>query len=402
MIDFPYLPSMVRKSKTKIIMVVLGGIGGAPDPVMGRTALEAARVPNLDNIARQSSGGLTIPVAPGISPGSAVGNLALLGYDPLSHVFGRGALEALGSGLDIQAGDIALRGNLAVIDGERVVVDRRANGIPKAAAAPIIEKLKTIQVPGAEITLAQGLGHRFAVRLRGAGLSAAVTDTDPLEAGQPLATSSPTDPVGKVTAQIINDFTTKAIEVLADEPVANAVLLRGATERPDLKSFNESYTLNAAGISAFPLFLGIAEATGMTSYPVEPNFAAHLAAIRTHWDDHDFFWIHYKEPSATAGIADFNEKKRALEKVDVHVRELLDLDAGVLVVAGDLSNPTGHNGHSWHAVPFVIRSAGALGDSGVERFNERDLRFGSLGQFESKHAMMLILAHAGKLNQFEA
>jgi len=86
----------------------------------------------------------------------------------------------------------------------------------------------------------------------------------------------------------------------------------------------------------------------------------------------------------------------------VHVRELLDQNPDVLVVAGDMANPTGHDGHSWHAVPFVIRSAGTLGDSGVERFNERDLRAGSLGQFEAKHAMMLTLAHAGKLRQFGA
>lgn len=402
MIDSPFMPGIVRKNDRKIVMVVLGGIGSAPDPVLGRTALEAARVPNLNHIARQSSGGLVIPVVPGISPGSATGNLALLGYDPLTHVFGRGALEALGAGLAVEAGDIAVRGNLAVVDGRGVVTDRRADGIPTAAAAPLIEKLKKIEVKGVEVEVAQSAGHRFVLRLRGDGLSAEVTDTDPLEVGLLVITSSATGTNGALTATLINDFTAQANALLTDEPVANAVLLRGATGKPDLKPFDESYQLSAAGISSFPLHLGIATATGMSVYPVEDTFAAHLAAVREHWDDHDFFWIHYQEPTSTAGVGDFNEKKRALEKVDVHVRELLDQNPDVLVVAGDMANPTGHDGHSWHAVPFVIRSAGTLGDSGVERFNERDLRAGSLGQFEAKHAMMLTLAHAGKLRQFGA
>jgi 2,3-bisphosphoglycerate-independent phosphoglycerate mutase len=77
-----------------------------------------------------------------------------------------------------------------------------------------------------------------------------------------------------------------------------------------------------------------------------------------------------------------------------------NLDAEVQVAAGYLANPADSNGRSWHAVPFVIRSARTLGDSGVESLNERDLRSGSLGQFEAKHAVTLVLAHAGRLNQF--
>jgi 2,3-bisphosphoglycerate-independent phosphoglycerate mutase len=398
MIDSPYLPQIIRKNDTKIIMVVLGGIGGVPDPVRGRTELDAARIPNLDRIAHQSSGGLTIPVAPGISPGSAVGNLALLGYDPLTHLTGRGALEAIGSGLDLQPGDVALRGNLAVIDPSGRVIDRRAGNIPTAAAAPLIDKLNAIKVKGVEVEIAAGVGHRFALRLRGKGLSPEVSDTDPLEEGLPLGEATGS----KLTATAINDFSSQAKAALADEPVANVVLLRGATAQPTLASFNDAYQLNAAGISGVPLHLGIAKASGMAVYPVAQNFGAHLAAIQAHWDEHNFFWVHYTEPASHAGIGDFNDKKAAIEQIDQHVRALVNLAPGVLVIAGDLSNPTATTGHTWHGVPFVIRSAGTLGDSGVARFSERALRAGSLGQFEAKHAMMLTLAHAGKLKQLGA
>jgi 2,3-bisphosphoglycerate-independent phosphoglycerate mutase len=401
-IDFPYLPSIIRKNDTKIVMLILGGLGGTPDPVFGRTELEAARVPHLDHIAQQSSGGLTIAVSPGISPGSAVGNLALLGYDPLRHPPGRGALEAIGAGLDVEPSDVALRGNLATVDDGGVVVDRRARGIPTAAAAPIIEKLNTIKSKGIAISIAQGVGHRFAIRLRGKGLSVAVSDTDPLDEGSHATPAVATATDGKATAYAINDFTAQARVLLADEPMCNAILLRGATSHPQYASFNDAYQVSAAGISAFPLYLGIARSVGMTAYPVGDDFAAHLKALRSHWDEHDFFWIHYKEPTSNAGVGDFNEKKRALERVDAHVHELTAIGADVLVIAGDLANPTGVAGHSWHGTPFVIRSASTLGQSGVVRFNERDLRGGSLGQFEAKHAMMLTLAHAGKLKQFGA
>lgn len=402
MISFPHLADIVRKNDAKIIMLVISGMGSAPDPVLGRTELEAARIPNLDHIAQQSSGGLTIPVSPGIAPGGVGSNLALLGYDPIIHASGRGAIEALGLGMTMESGDVALHGNLAVVDSDGIVVDRRAGAIPTTTAAPLMAKLKAITLPGVDVEVVAGVGHRFSVRLRGKELTGGASDTDPYEDRLAAQSSSATAKGGEATADAINAFSNQAAEALVGEALANAVLLRGASTMPELASFNDSYALNAAGISSFPLYVGVAKATGMTTYPVDDAFESHITAIREHWDDHDFFWLHYREPSTTAGIRDFNEKKRALERVDLHVRELIDLQPDVLVIAGDVSNPPGSIGHSWHAVPFVIRSAGTFADSGVVRFNERDLRSGSLGQFEAKHAMMLTLAHAGKLKQFGA
>ena len=402
MIDFPHLSRIIRKNDAKVLMLVLSGISGAPDPLFGRSELEAARVPNLDQIARQSSGGLSVPVAPGISPGSAVGNLALLGYDPLTHFFGRGAIEATGAGVDLQSGDVAFRGNLAKFDAQGNVVDRRAGVGSHAQAAELIARLTAITVPGVEVSVTHSIGHRFALRMRGPRMNAAVSDTDPMERGVPASTATPTHPDAILTANAVNAFVKSAAETLAGAELANGVLVRGASETPRFVSFPDTYQVNAAGVAAYPLYRGLAKAIGMQVYPVAPDFVSHLHAVRDHWNEHNFFWVHYREPSATPDKMTFQEKKRAIELLDEHVREFMDLKPDVLVVTGDHANPSGHPGHSWHGVPFVIRSPGTLGDSGVDRFNERDLRSGSLGQFEAKHAMMLVLAHAGKLKEYGA
>ena len=119
------------------------------------------------------------------------------------------------------------------------------------------------------------------------------------------------------------------------------------------------------------------------------------------WDEHDFFWVHYKESDVAAQDGDFHAKRKAIERLDEHLHDILTLKPDVLVVTGDHASPSDLGGHSWHPVPFVIRSAGTVG-SGTDRFNEHDLRGGSLGQFESKHAMILTLAQAGKLKRFGA
>ena len=147
-------------------MLVLAGMGGAPDPLYGRSQLDAARIPNLDELTRQSAGGLSIPVAPGVSPGGAPANLALLGYDPLKFVFGRGPLEALGAGMELRDADIAARGNLAVVDESGVVTDRRAGRLTSEDAAPLLARLGEIKVSGVEIEVGQGVGYRFALRMR--------------------------------------------------------------------------------------------------------------------------------------------------------------------------------------------------------------------------------------------
>ena len=129
MIDFPHLKDICQSTKSKIIMLVVDGLGGLADPNTGKSELQMANIPNLDKLASMSACGLTTPVLPGITPGSGPGHLALFGYDPITYLIGRGVLEALGIGVDLKKGDIAARGNFCTVDSSGDLVDRRAGRI---------------------------------------------------------------------------------------------------------------------------------------------------------------------------------------------------------------------------------------------------------------------------------
>src|SRR2546430_13073916 len=121
---------LTLKTNAKLALVVLDGIGDGATREQGYvTPLEAARTPNLDALSKDSAQGRMIPVAPGITPGSGPGHLALFGYDPLEFQVGRGVIEALGLGLELRAGDIAARANFCTIDDKGIVTDRRAGRI---------------------------------------------------------------------------------------------------------------------------------------------------------------------------------------------------------------------------------------------------------------------------------
>src|SRR5437762_7557411 len=113
-------------SDSKIVLLVADGLGGLPVEAGGKTELESARTPNLDACAREGVCGLTVPVLPGITPGSGPGHLALFGYDPLQYRIGRGILEALGINFAVGPRDVAARGNFCTVDAAGLISDRRA------------------------------------------------------------------------------------------------------------------------------------------------------------------------------------------------------------------------------------------------------------------------------------
>ena len=402
MIDFPYLNEICRKTDSRIVLLVVDGLGGLPHPQTGRSELETANNPNLDALASRSACGVTTPVAPGITPGSGPGHLALFGYDPLKYVIGRGVLEAVGIGMDLGPEDIAIRCNFCTLDSDGVLTDRRAGRIPTAESAPLVQQLSNITVPGVEIMVQPVQDYRFVVVIRGEGLGGDVTDTDPQRTG-----FAPLDPAGRSdaaqrTARKAARFIESARDILGSRDIANMILMRGFSRRPDWPAFGDAYSLNPGAVAAYPMYRGIASLLGMNVIPTGHDFDAELDTLSDSFDDHDFFFLHYKPADAAGEDGDFDAKVRTLEELDRRIPRLLDMGADVVAVAGDHSTPSTMAAHSWHPVPLMINSQSTNEGLGSPGFNERHCRSGYLGSLPATALPLLLMAHSGKLDKFGA
>ncbi len=227
------------KNDSKIVMLVADGLGGLPLQPGGKTELETARTPNLDALATRGVQGGSIPVLPGISPGSGPGHLGLFGYDPLKYLIGRGALEATGIGFQLEEGDVAVRCNFCSLDADGNISDRRAGRISSEDSFPLAEMLDTIKLSEGEVFVRPVKEHRFAVVFRAAGLGGNIDDTDPQKTGVPPLPVNGHDEPSKKTARLATEFTERAREKLADQPAANGLTMRGFAARPALPSYEE-------------------------------------------------------------------------------------------------------------------------------------------------------------------
>ena len=399
MIDQEQLRDCYVSTPSKIIMLVVDGLGGLAHPDTGLSELETAQLPNLDAMARESACGLTTPVLPGVAPGSGPGHLALFGYDPLKHIIGRGALEALGIETPLNPGDVAARGNFCLVDGDGLLVDRRAGRIPTEFSAPLCERLDRIQVPGVELNVYPVQDYRFVLRLRGEGLSERITETDPQVVGVAPLVVEALEPQAEKTAAMVNDFLTQAKQLLAEEERANMVMLRGFAQLPNLPPIGDVYRLNPAGIAAYPMYRGLATVSGMRVIPTGKTFADEVETLHQNYNDHDFFFIHYKPADAAGEDGDFDAKVKRLEELDPLIPEIRKLNPDVLLVAGDHATPAIMASHSWHPVPFMLHSKLTKGE-GIKAFDERSCSQGSVGSILATQVMLLAMSHAGKLTKF--
>src|SRR5213593_3171134 len=255
---------LLVKTNAKLALVVLDGLGDIATLSQGEaTPLEAALTPNLDLlVAEGCAQGRMIPVAPGITPGSGPGHLALFGYDPLEFQVGRGVIEALGLGLELRAGDIAARANFCTLDNKGIVTDRRAGRIETEVCEELCALLakKVKKVRDAEVIIKAGKGHRFVVLFRGKGLEGPLTDADPHREGARVPKAEPIDKKSvkaKKTAKLVADFYKAALPVIARKKPANGILLRGIAHRPEIPSFEKRYQLKPACIAVYPMYKGL-------------------------------------------------------------------------------------------------------------------------------------------------
>lgn len=401
MCDQELIRTMAISSPTKIVLLVIDGLGGLPSPETGKTELETANTPNLDRLAAKGICGLIDPVGPGITPGSAPGHLALFGYNPVSCNIGRGVLEAIGIDFDLQRGNVAARGNFCTIDRSGLVTDRRAGRISTEKCAELCQLIDGQVIDKAEILVRPVREHRFIAVFRGEGLVADVSDSDPQQLQvAPMAVVPLRPEVGRM-AGIANQFMARAKISLAEYCPANMVLLRGFSQLPQLPTMSEVYKLKPAAIASYPMYRGLARLVGMEILDTGAAIEDELATLQQNYAGYDFFFLHIKGTDSAGEDGDFDRKVRTIEQVDNALPGLTKLEPDVMVVSGDHSTPALLRGHSWHPVPVLLYSRWCRPDS-VSTFSESACLSGGLGRFPATQVMPLAMANALKLTKFGA
>jgi len=345
------IKKLAVKNESKVVLLVMDGIGDLP--IDGKTPLMAAKTPNLDALAKEADLGQTIPVLQGITPGSGPGHLGLFGYDPLKYQIGRGILEAIKE-----------------IDGVKISV-----------------------YPGKE--------HRFVVKFTAPGLDERISDADPQKEGKEIVWSEALVPEAESTAKVVNSFLKRVREVLKEEPEMNFALLRGFSKHPVLPTFDEVYKMKAAAIATYPMYRGLAKLVGMNVVETGTTLSDEIETLGNIWNEYDFFFVHVKKTDSYGEDGNFEKKVKVIEEVDTLLPEILALNPDVIVVTGDHSTPAKMKAHSWHPVPFMIRSN--FSRSGLsEHFNEYECARGTLGNIMALDVVPLMMAHALRLEKYGA
>ncbi|HUL61776.1 MAG TPA: 2,3-bisphosphoglycerate-independent phosphoglycerate mutase [Methanocella sp.] len=402
----------------KILLVVLDG--ASDRPVGGRTPLAQARKPNMDALAFSGISGIMDTIAPGVRPGSDTSHLALLGYDPHVYYTGRGPFEAAGVGIDVRGGDIAFRVNFATVENG-VVTDRRAGRIQDtdALAKAISERVK---VPGVEVIFKRSTGHRAALVLRGPGLSAAISDTDPKKEGNPIKECHATDdtPEAKRTAEVVNSISRQVMEVLDGQPTnrerrekglppGNAILIRGAGVVPHIPPFEERYGMKGAVVAAAGLIIGIGKMCGLEYLPVDgedldqapKRVRAKVRRALEALETHDFVLLNIKGADEAGHDGDFDRKARFLEDTDDALGPLKLLQDTLIIITVDHSTPVSIKDHSADPVPVLMHGPGVRVDT-VEHYDELVAHRGGLCRIRGMDVMPIALDLVNRTKKYGA
>ena len=395
------LHSLAVQTDSKLVMVVIDGIGGLP--VQGKTELEAAKIPNLDRLASKAICGLIDPISYGITPGSGPSHLALFGYDPFRHEIGRGVMEALGIGLELTKDDLTARGNFATMDETGIIIDRRAGRISTEKNQEICQFLQNEikEVDGVHISIHPGKEHRFVILFQGKELREDLADADPQKDGLKAKGTEGLSPEARRTADIVNRYIRRATEALKPFHPANTILLRGFSKIPDIPTMVDRFKLRPAAIATYPMYRGLARLVGMEILETGETIQDEVATLKKYFDRYDFFYLHFKKPDMAGEDGDFKAKVKAIEEIDRIVPSILKMKPDVLVVTGDHSTPALLKGHSWHPNPILLYSKYIRPDS-IRRFTERQCQRGQLGRFQAMDVIPLMLANGLKLKKFGA
>ena len=397
-----FLRGQIMEADTKIVMLIMDGLGGLPRELGGKTELETASKPNMDALALRSALGMTIPSGPGITVGSGPGHLSIFGFDPLEYQIGRGALEALGVDFELGPDDVAARGNFCVVDENGLLVDRRAGRLPTSESERLVQKLRAIKLEGAEVFVEVVKEHRFVLVLRAPGLGTSLTDSDPLVTGAAPLKVQALDVSSERTAALVNQFLQQAEVILKNETPANMVLLRGFAKFPLMPKYPDVFKLKAAAIAVNGMYRGVARLVGMDVLSVDgTELSNEFDCLEKYWSDYDFFYLHFKKTDTYGEIGDFDAKVKAIEEFDAQLPRLMALNPDVVIIGGDHSSPAVLKSHSWHPVPLLMYAKYVRADKFTE-FGESTCAQGNLGQIPAYHVMPIALANAGRVAKYGA
>ena len=386
---------------TKMVLLVLDGLGGLGLEPGGKTELETANTPNLDLLAESAALGITDPIMQGITPGSGPAHLGLFGYDPIKYRIGRGALAAAGIGFNMQENDLAARINFATADDSGLITDRRAGRIATDESSQLCTLLAKIEIRNVKIFVKPVKEHRAVVIFRGDDLSDKLSDSDPQKTGVRAKEVIASADKAKTTAGLVNEFIHKTQSILADKHPANTVLLRGFAKTPSLPQMKDVYKLNAAAIASYPMYKGLARFVGMEILQTGSTIREEFETLKTSFNEYDFFFIHIKATDSFGEDGNFAKKVKVIEEVDKNLALITSLNPDVLVVTGDHSTPAALKSHSWHPVPFLLYSKYCRLDN-VKHFGETYCSKGTLGRFPAVDIMSLMLANSLRLTKYGA
>ncbi len=393
-----------------LIFFIMDGLGDLPTP---KTPLQAAKKPNIDRLAAKSITGMLHPIAPYIVPGSDTSHLQLFGYDPFIFYSGRGPLEALGIGMDLQDGDVAFRANLATVKNG-MVADRRAGRISTEEAKKF-EKYLSMRIEDVEAVYQQSVEHRGAVVFRGKGLRGCVTDTDPHRTGVEPWECHPTDESAeaKKTARITNKYAEAVRKKLAGAPEnkgrkkpANALLLRGAGCYKKVPYFEERFRIRAACVAGGALYRGVCRYLAMDIILVpgdtgdkRTNLKAKGKAVLKALEKYDMVFLHVKATDSFSHDGDFEGKKKMIERIDRELMPMLIKSSAAMVITGDHTTPVSVKEHTGHPVPVLVHAKGERCDK-VKKFDEISCAQGGLGNVRGKEIIRIIQNILGKSQKY--
>jgi len=405
--DLDLLSSLAIDNDTKVLLVVLDGLGGLAGP-NGKTSLEAAHTPNLDGLARSSICGFHDPLGPGLTPGSGPAHIGLFGYDPFRYMIGRGVLDTAGTPFVFEPGDMASRLNFATLAADGTIADRRAGRIPDEEGKRVTELLaqNIREIDGVQVLMQHVKEYRAAAIFRGKKLDGRLCDSDPQQVGLKPLQVAPTEKnptaEAKEAAGFANKFIAQAKEILADEQKANFIMMRGFDVYEPLPNFCELYKWRACAVAAYPMYKGVSKLAGMRVIEEgQSTIEEEIELVERELPNTDFLFLHIKKADSMGEDGNFEGKVEVIEHFDRLLPRLVDLKPDVLCITGDHSTPCSLKSHSWHPVPICIAAETVRTDS-CQTFGETSFLTGGLGRIHSTDIMPLLLAHGGRLMKYGA